>query len=218
MIYSKLISVKVCIRFKLSWQISPRLLAECPEHKISKMKRAFSSLAHCKNSQQVFTDHITAMKLPSTIIVLMALFSFASAASKYITVRVGFNYTLDSSDTLLSTVTCFDALKSKGYNTTFDSLPSFPNIGSYSAVKNSHSTKCGSCWELTYDPSKPSTYIYVIDTAEDDFQVSQESMASVANEDTRPGQYLDSVLATEVDESYCQMVRDRLVLSGSLTP
>ncbi|KAI9452945.1 Cerato-platanin [Lactarius psammicola] len=102
------------------------------------------------------------MKLISTIIPLVALFSVASA------VNVRYDTAYDNSQASLST----------GF-TTFGSLPSFPNIGAAQAIGGWNSTACGSCWKISFGGQ--SINVIAVDHAGDGFNLSLEAMDTLTN-------------------------------------
>jgi hypothetical protein len=120
------------------------------------------------------------MKLTSTIISLVALFSFASA----IGVNITYDERFDHRANPLSTVVCSDVLlKINPQFTTFGSLPKFPLIGASESkdIGGPNSAACGSCWELTFDPAWLPIYVLAIDRAKDGFQLSLEAMNDLTN-------------------------------------
>ena len=174
----------------LIWPLLHRFSPECLKHKSSKVKGVFSFPTHQP------THHVLLMKLTSAIISVAALFSVASADN------VRFNTFYDNPQTSLNNVACSNGrngLVTKGF-TTFNSLPSFPNIGAAKAVGAWNSTLCGSCWELTFGGN--SIYVTAIDTVGDGFDISLEAMNTLTN---GRAQQLDVVnaLATQVDQSFC---------------
>ncbi|KIK49736.1 hypothetical protein GYMLUDRAFT_101390 [Collybiopsis luxurians FD-317 M1] len=85
----------------------------------------------------------------------------------------------------LVTVSCSNGangLLTRGF-TTFNSLPTVPNIGGSSAIPGFNSPQCGSCWNVTFtnaaDISK-SLSITVIDHAGSGFNVVSAQLAAYA--------------------------------------
>ncbi|GAW03658.1 cerato-platanin 6 [Lentinula edodes] len=61
----------------------------------------------------------------------------------------------DQGSESLDVVACSDGangLLTKGF-TTFNSLPTFPNIGAFGAVTGWNSPECGTCWQIVYTNS-----------------------------------------------------------------
>jgi len=136
------------------------------------------------------------MKLTSTIVSLVALFSVASA------VNVRFDTAYDNSQASLSTVACSDGangLLTKKF-TTFGSLPSFPNIGAAQAVGGWNSTACGSCWQISFGGQ--SINVIAVDHAGDGFNLSLEAMNTLTNGRAEELGVIDAQ-ATQVDPSRC---------------
>ena len=136
------------------------------------------------------------MKLTSTIISLVALFSVASA------VNVRFDTAYDNSQGSLSTVACSDGangLLTKGF-TTFGSLPSFPNIGAAQAVGGWNSTACGTCWQISFGGK--SINAIAVDHADDGFNLSLEAMNTLTNGHAQELGVINAQV-TQVDKSLC---------------
>ncbi len=136
------------------------------------------------------------MKLTSTIVSLMTLFSVALA------VDVRYDTAYDNAKGSLSTVACSDGvngLLTKGF-TTFGSLPSFPNIGAAQAVAGWNSPACGSCWQVSYKGK--SINIIAIDHAGDGFNLSLEAMNTLTNGHAVEFGVIDAQ-AKQVDKSLC---------------
>ncbi|KAI9437792.1 Cerato-platanin [Lactarius psammicola] len=136
------------------------------------------------------------MKLISTIIPLVALFSVASA------VNVRYDTAYDNSQASLSTVACSDGvngLLTKGF-TTFGSLPSFPNIGAAQAIGGWNSTACGSCWKISFGGQ--SINVIAVDHAGDGFNLSLEAMDTLTNGRAKEFGVIDAQ-ATQVDKGLC---------------
>jgi hypothetical protein len=140
------------------------------------------------------------MKLTSTIISLVALFSFASA----INLSVGYNDEFNYRDNPLSMVVCADVLSKMKFTTTFGSLPKFPLIGASQAVKGPNHEACGSCWEIIFDPALP-IYVLAIDqaTGGDAFQLSLQAMDSLTNGHAVQYNTVNASSITQVDRSHC---------------
>ena len=136
------------------------------------------------------------MKLISTIIPLVALFSAVSATD------VRYDTTYDNAQGSLSTVACSDGangLLTKGY-TTFGSLPSYPNITAAQAIAGWNSTSCGSCWQITY--GDVSVNVLAIDHAADGFVLSLEAMNSLTGGNAVQFGTVDAQ-ATQIDPQNC---------------
>ena len=136
------------------------------------------------------------MKLTSTIISLVALFSVASA------VDVRYDTAYDNSQTSLSTVACSDGangLLTKKF-TTFGSLPSFPNIGAAQAIGGWNSSACGSCWQISFEGQ--SINVTAIDHAGDGFNLSLEAMNTLTDGLAEELGVIDAQ-ATQIDKSHC---------------
>ena len=106
------------------------------------------------------------MKLTSSIISLVAFFSFAAGD----TVVVSYNAKYDIGKTSMGTVTCSGYLGGK--YPTFGSLPT-KMIGGY----NGPHIPCGSCWQLGYNHHI--TYAIAIDTSTNGFELSQSAIAAL---------------------------------------
>jgi len=110
-----------------------------------------------------------------------AAFCAASTALGATTVSVSFDQTYDNPSGSLATVSCSNGqngLLTKGF-TTFQSLPSFPNIGGASAVEGFNSANCGTCWQLTFDGI--SVNVIAIDHAASGFNIALEAMNTLTN-------------------------------------
>jgi len=123
-------------------------------------------------------------------------FSVASAD------KVRYNTYYDNPQTSLNNVACSNGangLITKGF-TTFDSLPTFPDIGGVSAIKGWNSPLCGSCWKLTYKGN----WIHVIgiDTISDGFDISLKAMNYLTDGKAQQLDVVDAQ-ATQVDKSFC---------------
>ena len=139
------------------------------------------------------------MKIASTIIALAALFSVAVAD----TVEPVFaNNFYDNAKQSLNNVACsggLNGLVTKGF-TTFDSLPTFPNIGGVYAVHNFNSIECGSCWQLTYEGTGATIHVIAIDTIYSGFDISEAAVKTLTN--GKPGSTFN-VHSKQVDRSHC---------------
>ena len=119
------------------------------------------------------------MQFSKSMIAFAALL-FAPAALAA-SVSVSYDNSYDDSGASLDTVACSDGpngLITKGYST-IGSLPDFPYVGGASAVSGWNSADCGTCWELTYDGE--SIYVLAIDHADDGFNISEEAMNKLTN-------------------------------------
>lgn len=103
----------------------------------------------------------------------------------------------------INNVACGDQLSSRFGFTTFSSVPSFPNIGGAFAVSNASSPNCGSCWQISVPGSEnPAIFFTAIDTAGDGFNLSEESLLTIAGQEgVNAGSA--QVEATEVDPTLC---------------
>jgi hypothetical protein len=121
------------------------------------------------------------MKLTSTIISLVALFSFASAGDVF---TINYDVRFDNGQSLLSTLACSDALlKIDKRYLTFESLPNFPFIGAFQDVNigGPNNAACGSCWEIIFNQNKPPIYVLAIDKTNNGFHISLEAMNTLTN-------------------------------------
>ena len=150
------------------------------------------------------------MKFASTIIALAALFSVAvasptSRASPTTVEPVRPNNFYDNKYQSLSNVACSDGvngLVTRGF-TTFDSLPTFPNIGGVFAVEHWNSTECGSCWALTWEGTGVTIHATAIDTVYSGFDISDAAVNTLTGGNAGPSFSEVDVDATQVDPSYC---------------
>ena len=150
------------------------------------------------------------MKFASTIIALAALFSVAvasptSRASPTTVEPVRPNNFYDNKYQSLSNVACSDGvngLVTRGF-TTFDSLPTFPNIGGVFAVERWNSTECGSCWALTWEGTGVTIHVTAIDTVYSGFDISDAAVNTLTGGNAGPSFSEVDVDATQVDPSYC---------------
>jgi hypothetical protein len=136
------------------------------------------------------------MKLTSTIISLVALFSVASA------VNVRYDTAYDDPKCSLSTVACYNGangLLTKGF-ATFGSLPSFPNIGAAQAVGGWNCPACGSCWQISYGGY--SINVTAVDHAGDGFNLSLEAMNTLTSGHAEEFGVIDAQ-ATQIDKCHC---------------
>jgi hypothetical protein len=124
------------------------------------------------------------MKLTSTIIALVALFSFASA------VNVAYNPTYDDPSSLLTRAACSNTLHQKKI-----SLLNFPNLGASEAG-------CGSCWQITFAPTQSSIYVLAIDHTNDGLQVSHSALNTLTKGNTQNDKTIIAE-ATQVDGTKC---------------
>lgn len=114
-----------------------------------------------------------------------AVLGFVTLAFSYTTTYVvSYDTIYDHGHSSLENVACSTGeygLLTEGY-TTFDSLPTFPYIGSSPQIMSWNSPYCGTCWRVTYTDSQgvsTSLNITVIDTGDHDhdgFRISLEGM------------------------------------------
>jgi len=141
------------------------------------------------------------MKLSSAIAFVCA-FALPAFVGQY---NVTYDTTYDHAKTSLSQVACSNGpngLLTKGF-TTFDSLPSFPNIGGIPGLVW-NSPLCGTCWQLEYTtPSGQYESIYV--TAVDasyTFNLSEEAFNELTDY-TGVASGKVTATATQVAASFC---------------
>jgi hypothetical protein len=101
------------------------------------------------------------------------------------TYTLSYDTTYDDGQNSLKNVACSNGeygLLTRGY-TTFDDIPTFPNIGAAPQIQGANSPYCGSCWELTYTDTygiSTSLNLTAIDTCttsnSDAFTISLEGM------------------------------------------
>ncbi|KIK59090.1 hypothetical protein GYMLUDRAFT_139795, partial [Collybiopsis luxurians FD-317 M1] len=127
--------------------------------------------------------------------------------------QVRFDTAYDDPSRSLATVACSDGpngLMTKGY-TTFNSLPSFPNIGAASAVTGWNSPECGTCWQLTSSDGKTINILAIDHTNNDNinnsgdgdaFVVSREAMDTLTGGNAVAVGTAD-VTSTQVARSLC---------------
>ncbi|KAL5531179.1 hypothetical protein ACEPAG_4055 [Sanghuangporus baumii] len=82
---------------------------------------------------------------------------------------------------------------------TFGDLPTFPNIGGVEGV-SWNSTKCGSCWELTFQGT--SIYVTAVDSAGTGFNIAREALDTLTGGHAVEWGSAD-VDAKEVERSNC---------------
>ncbi|KAI0662845.1 Cerato-platanin [Cubamyces menziesii] len=112
----------------------------------------------------------------ATLIVAAAALATSTTATK-----VTWDATYDNKNGDLNTVACSNGkngLVTKGF-TTFGSLPDFPYIGGVAGV-SWNSTKCGTCWKLTYQGN--SIDVLAIDYAAEGFNIAKEAMQKLAGD------------------------------------
>ncbi|KIK59070.1 hypothetical protein GYMLUDRAFT_169991 [Collybiopsis luxurians FD-317 M1] len=118
------------------------------------------------------------MKLSILVPILAAALTWAD--------ELRFDTVYDNGNQSLATVSCSNGangLLTRGF-TTFNSLPTFPNIGGSSAIPGFNSPQCGSCWNVTFTNAagaSTSLNITAIDHAASGFVVSQEAMDKLTN-------------------------------------
>ncbi|KAG5643569.1 hypothetical protein DXG03_000664 [Asterophora parasitica] len=122
-------------------------------------------------------------------------------------VTLSYDTVYDNSKGSLTTVACSDGrngLITAGYKT-FGALPKFPNIGGAAAVGDWNSTKCGSCWELTYTNAKgvkKSINILAVDHADKGFNIALAAMNELTGGQATQLGRID-VASKEVAASVC---------------
>ena len=133
------------------------------------------------------------MKLTSTIISLVALFSFASAGN---VMDAYHNDKYDNKENSISSITCYQSLHAT-YKHLGD-LPNYPYIGGYKDGNG-----CGSCWEIVYGTNSPITiYVLSVDNSNSGFQLSVNAMNTLTN--GHGTQYVSiAVQVTAADKSKC---------------
>ena len=135
------------------------------------------------------------MKLTSTIISLVTLFSVTSA------VDVRYNTNYDNPEISLSAVACSNGPHGllKKYNT-FGSLPSYPIIGAAQAIAGWNSPECGSCWRISFGGK--SVIMTAIDHDGDGFNLSLEAVNTLTDGNAEEFGVIDAE-ATQIDKKYC---------------
>ncbi|EJF62732.1 Cerato-platanin [Dichomitus squalens LYAD-421 SS1] len=126
----------------------------------------------------------------------------ALGATTSTSVSVSYDPAYDNGPASLSTVSCSDGshgLLTKGY-TTFDSLPSFPNIGGTSAVPGWNSDQCGTCWSLAYNGT--TIHVLAVDSTENGWNVALQAMNTLTGGQAQQLGRVDAV-ATLVNSSLC---------------
>ncbi|KAF8518093.1 Cerato-platanin [Gautieria morchelliformis] len=114
-----------------------------------------------------------------------------------------YDNTYDNPAGSLNGVACsngVNGLVTKGF-TTFSSLPSFPHIGGAMAVTGWNSTKCGSCWALTFNQTK-TINVLAIDTSANGFNIAQKALDELTNNQAVALGRVP-ITAVEVDPSAC---------------
>src|SRR5713226_8123811 len=94
---------------------------------------------------------------------------------------------------------------------TFDSIPSYPNIGAAYFLESNNAPKCGSCWNLTYTRSfmmTATSYVTIIDhgdaLGEEFFTTTKNVLDVLGGGKAAEAGYIPDVLVAEVDGSYCK--------------
>ena len=147
------------------------------------------------------------MKFAASIITLAALLSvtIASPTSSSTVEPVRPNNIYDNGSESLNNVACSNGpngLITKGF-TTFNSLPTFPNIGSGFTIHNWGSAECGSCWELTNPTTGATIFVTAIDTISSGFGLSDAAVGTLIG-GTVPSSFSEvNVEATEVAPHFC---------------
>ncbi|KAH8100287.1 Cerato-platanin [Cristinia sonorae] len=130
---------------------------------------------------------------------MMTLFVASALAT-----TVSFDNTYDNGPESLNNVACSDGsngLIIKGFST-FNSLPSFPNIAGASVVASWNDAHCGTCWELTYAGTGRSINVLVVDHTDEGFNLSQEAMDTLTNNQAQALGRIDADVK-QVDASAC---------------
>ena len=178
------------------------------------MKRVFSSptrpsplIPHSLITPNLFL--ILTMRFASTIITLAALFSVAIACPPVTpppTVEpVRPNGIYGNGGDSLNIVACSNGpngMITKGF-TTFNSLPTFPNIGGGFTVGGWGSAECGSCWKLTNPANGVTIFVTAIDTISSGFDLAPAAVSTLIGGPIPPSFNEVDVDATEVAHSFC---------------
>ncbi|KAE9408053.1 Cerato-platanin [Gymnopus androsaceus JB14] len=136
---------------------------------------------------------------------LLSLFVSAAVAASAVADTLQYDTIYDDGSESLDVVACSDGvngLLTKAGFTTFNSLPSFPNIGAFGAVAGFNSPNCGTCWEIVWGDSAP-LYALAIDHAGSGLiNLSEEAMNTLTG-----GLAVElgavTVTSTQVDASNC---------------
>ena len=166
--------------------------------KRSPRRGSFCATPLSKHPKRIFFNWSVVMKLSATVTAI----SLAASFSTVLAVRVGYDTVYDNPNGSLSTIACSDGsngMLTKGY-TTFDSLPSFPNIGATQAIVGWNSPACGSCWQISY--GKKTIYFTAIDHTNNGFVASSEAMNGLTNGQAQSLGVIDAN-TTQVAESFC---------------
>ncbi|KAJ3719933.1 snodprot1 [Lentinula raphanica] len=114
----------------------------------------------------------------------------------------------DQGSESLAVVACSDGangLLTQGF-TTFNSLPTFPNIGAFGAVTGWNSPECGTCWQISYTNSNGATKtlnaIAVDHAGSGLINLSEEAMNTLTNGNAVQFGAVQ-VTATQVAKSAC---------------
>ena len=147
------------------------------------------------------------MKFSSTVITLAALISISVAfpTSPTTVQPVRANSYYNNATQSLNNVACSDGtngLVTRGFST-FDKLPTFPNIGAGYTVHNWNSSECGSCWKLTYAGTGVTIYAIAIDTVYSGFDLSEAAVGTLTLGNAGTSFSEIDVDSLEVDPSYC---------------
>ncbi|KAF8655865.1 hypothetical protein AX16_002948 [Volvariella volvacea WC 439] len=113
---------------------------------------------------------------------LLALVAFTVPA---FAVPTAYDETYDNGGGSLLSVACSNGphgLVTRGYDT-FRELPTWPYIGGASAVTGWNSPKCGSCWQLTFNPGNGTRTIVVtaVDFAATGFNIALAAMNNLTD-------------------------------------
>ena len=156
--------------------------------------RIIPQLLHSKQAK-----YLAIMKVSS---VLFSITAFVLSALAQSTQTLSYDPTYDNGAESFSNVACSDGvngLETKGY-TTFNSLPTFPNVGGVYTVTGYNSTACGTCYQVTYGSS--TVAILAIDRSNVGFTVSETAMNTLTGNQAVALGRVD-VTATQVDASVC---------------
>jgi ABC-type microcin C transport system permease subunit YejE len=124
------------------------------------------------------------MKLTSTIISLVALFSFASA------VNIAYNSEYNNPASIITRAACSGILHQK-----IITLSNLPNFGA-------SEEGCGTCWQITFAQTQSSIYILSIDYIKDGLQVSHAALKTLTNGNTNNNKTITAE-AMQFDRTKC---------------
>ncbi|EJC99995.1 cerato-platanin-like protein [Fomitiporia mediterranea MF3/22] len=111
---------------------------------------------------------------------LTAIFSTLLLAGSAFAVKATYDQTYDNASGSMNGVACSNGANGLASRfPTFGDLPTFPNVGGAHAVTGWNSTKCGSCWKLTYQGT--SITLTAIDTAGVGFNIALEALDTLTD-------------------------------------